>query len=636
MDERSQSTVVAQMSAICRDACQSGVPLILLNTQERELAKRIVLSGELVELYEEALPESTPLSAYYRYLSDGSRDLARCSNFFEDVAALQDFLRKPEGRLAPLFLLHLRRSTSAQYAALLTALQDYAAAYRDCTDLSSPLRRSCVLLYGDVGLLPAYLLQPYTKIVEEPFPKVWEISQTLQRMAAAYGKPFEHQSTCQEIAVQLAGFRVMQVERVIESLLWTDAVNGNPRLFDRPLREQTILREKAQVLLQNASGLQLVQSDARAKDQLRGMGAYQVWITRYLPSMARAEDFAFERGVMPLKGLLMCGVPGCGKSEAAKLLQRSWNLPLVKLSMQQLMGGHVGDSERNLRTALAQAEAMAPCIVWIEEIENAMGGMTSGSGDSGTSQRMLELLLTWLQDKTRACFVFATANDISKLPYELLRKGRFDELCGVTLPTRQECMDILAEQMHRAEDIRVRTAKDRGQTLANPRLFEDSCYSDETRREIVQAFADGNFLTGADIQVIVTDALRTLDDALLAKPLSDVEWKNAIAEVSKGFISFGGSYDTLNRIAVCYLRLLRGNFAPVSGADQQLFQRQLYQVEYDGTQVSRAAYTGTADTLPQALQNDYDRGLFSAILRLINGNATRYETLAAEKEWTPT
>jgi SpoVK/Ycf46/Vps4 family AAA+-type ATPase len=146
------------------------------------------------------------------------------------------------------------------------------------------------------------------------------------------------------------------------------------------------------------------------------------------------------------KGTLLLGVQGSGKSLAAKALAGLWGLPLLRLDMAALYNKFIGETEKNLRRALGQAELMAPCVLWMDEIEKSLAG---GSNDEGTSQRILGTLLTWMNEHLSAVFIVATANDISGLPPELLRKGRFDEIFFVDLPdmtTREEIFAIHLQQ----------------------------------------------------------------------------------------------------------------------------------------------------------------------------------------------
>lgn len=147
-------------------------------------------------------------------------------------------------------------------------------------------------------------------------------------------------------------------------------------------------------------------------------------------------------GLPPPKGLLMVGIPGSGKSLTVRAISELWKQPLVRLDMGKIFGSLVGQSEANMRMAIQVAEAVSPCILWVDEIEKGLAGSTGGSLDSGVGARILGTMLTWMQEKTSEVFVCATANDVSALPPELLRKGRFDEMFSVLLPSFEERKEI--------------------------------------------------------------------------------------------------------------------------------------------------------------------------------------------------
>ena len=144
----------------------------------------------------------------------------------------------------------------------------------------------------------------------------------------------------------------------------------------------------------------------------------------------------------------MVGVPGCGKSLSAKSISANWRLPLYRLDFATVQGSYVGQSEQQLKDALTTAENVSPCILWIDEIEKGLSG-AGASNDGGVSTRMVGQFLFWLQECKKQVFVVATANDVSMLPSELLRRGRFDELFFVDLPTADERRDILALYMRK-------------------------------------------------------------------------------------------------------------------------------------------------------------------------------------------
>ena len=174
--------------------------------------------------------------------------------------------------------------------------------------------------------------------------------------------------------------------------------------------------------------------------RLAGFTRLKEWLARARLGFS-AE--ARELNLTPPKGILLVGVQGCGKSLSAKVIAREWQLPLLKLDAGSLYDKYIGESEKNLRKATAQAEAMAPCVLWIDEIEK--GFATSGSGgegDGGVGRRIFGTFISWLQEKRADVFVVATANDLTSLPPELLRKGRFDEIFFVDLPAAEERENI--------------------------------------------------------------------------------------------------------------------------------------------------------------------------------------------------
>jgi SpoVK/Ycf46/Vps4 family AAA+-type ATPase len=158
------------------------------------------------------------------------------------------------------------------------------------------------------------------------------------------------------------------------------------------------------------------------------------------------RDEMRARGLQSPRGILLVGVPGCGKSLSAKSISLNWKLPLYRLDFATVQGSYVGQSEQQLKDALTTAENVAPCILWIDEIEKGLSGAGS-SNDGGVSTRMVGQFLFWLQECKKQVFVVATANDVSMLPGELLRRGRFDELFFVDLPTADERREIISLYM---------------------------------------------------------------------------------------------------------------------------------------------------------------------------------------------
>ena len=199
-----------------------------------------------------------------------------------------------------------------------------------------------------------------------------------------------------------------------------------------------ILAEKKQIIRKTGI-LEYIDSQLNLND-VGGLQTLKKWLE--LRSHCFGDE-AMKFGVKPPKGVLLTGIPGCGKSLTAKCVATAWNMPLLRLDMGKIFQGVVGSSESNIRLALKTAEAISPSILWIDEIEKGLSGASGGGGDGGTSVRVFGTLLTWMQEKTSPVFVFATANNINGLPPELLRKGRFDEIFFVDFPSSEERKKIL-------------------------------------------------------------------------------------------------------------------------------------------------------------------------------------------------
>ncbi|MBN2451758.1 MAG: AAA family ATPase [Lentisphaeria bacterium] len=171
-----------------------------------------------------------------------------------------------------------------------------------------------------------------------------------------------------------------------------------------------------------------------------GLDSLKDWLRkRKLAFTERAQEF----GLPPPRGAMLLGVQGCGKSLCAKAVSQLWNLPLLRLDVGRLFSSLVGSSEENIRRAIRIAEGIAPCVLWVDEIDKAFGALRGTSTDSGTSQRVLGTFLTWMAEKCAPVFVVATANNIRVLPPEFLRKGRFDEIFFVDLPDAHERREVL-------------------------------------------------------------------------------------------------------------------------------------------------------------------------------------------------
>jgi SpoVK/Ycf46/Vps4 family AAA+-type ATPase len=233
-------------------------------------------------------------------------------------------------------------------------------------------------------------------------------------------------------------------EKIVEAALGLTAEEAE-NVFAKSLVEKgqfdinTVLSEKEQII--RKSGVLEYYHASEKMQEVGGLEELKGWLgKRGKAFTAKAREF----GLPEPRGILLLGIPGCGKSLTAKAIAGMWQLPLLKLDVGKVFSSYVGSSEENVRRAIQTAESIAPCILWLDEMEKGFSGLgSSGMTDGGTTARVFGTFLTWLQEKTTPVFVVATSNNVSQLPPELLRKGRFDEIFYVDLPSKEERKEIL-------------------------------------------------------------------------------------------------------------------------------------------------------------------------------------------------
>lgn len=252
---------------------------------------------------------------------------------------------------------------------------------------------------------------------------------------------------------------------------------------------EEIVAEKEQVI--KKTGILEYVTKLGNMEHVGGMDIIKDW---FADAHYAFDHEAREYGIDPVRGVVAAGFPGTGKSLVAKSVAHMWNLPLLKMNMSDIMDSKVGQSEKNIDRALKLAESVSPCVVWIDEFEKALAGMSSSDkSDGGTTSRVIQSLLTWLSDKQAPVFVIATANDITKLPAELTRAGRFDDIFFVSLPHQAEREDI----------FNIHLSK-RGYTICET-TDEKNCFTQAQIKELAEKSED---FTGAEIEQVVSEAGR--------------------------------------------------------------------------------------------------------------------------------
>ncbi len=339
----------------------------------------------------------------------------------------------------------------------LFVLKDYHAFINDVTvtrrlrDLTTALKTSykTLIILAPLLKLPSELEKDVT-VVDYGLPDHGDLDQLLEGIIQSVKDNPQVDTTLSEIERD-------QVLKAAQGLTANEAEN----VFAKSLVEKhsfdvdVILSEKEQII--RKSGILEYYPFNEQITDVGGLDLLKDWMEkRTVAFTEKARDF----GLPAPRGVLLLGVQGCGKSLSAKAIGSLWRLPLLRLDVGRIFAGIVGSSEENMRKAIRVAESVAPCILWLDELEKGFSGtQSSGMSDGGTTSRVFGTFLTWMQDKKAAAFVVATSNDVTSLPPELLRKGRFDEIFFIDLPSPEERAAIfkihLTKRKRNPEDFDV-------------------------------------------------------------------------------------------------------------------------------------------------------------------------------------
>ncbi len=363
---------------------------------------------------------------------------------------------------------------------------------RKLRDLASELKSSykTIVLISPVRKLPVEL-EKEIAYVPFPLPDEGDLMRILNGIIdAVKSNPqviVNLDDEAKEAIVKAAlGLTAIEAENAFAKAVVTDSALHSEDL-------SLILAEKEQII-RKTGFLEYFES----KEEFANVGGVET-LKEWLRKRGKAfTDKARAFGLPAPKGVLLIGVQGCGKSLTAKAVSSLWQMPLLRLDIGGLFGSWIGMSEENTRKALKSAETIAPCILWMDEIEKGLSGFqSSGVSDAGTTARVFSTIVTWLQEKEKPVFVIATANDISQLPPELIRKGRFDEIFFVDLPKPSERKEIFA--IH----IRKRKRKPESFDLSELVTLTEGFSGAEIEQAVISAlydaFSEGRELAQEDL-----------------------------------------------------------------------------------------------------------------------------------------
>lgn len=333
---------------------------------------------------------------------------------------------------------------------------------------------SSLLILAPVLRIPTEL-EKDTTVVDFPLPSREE----LERLLDNFTKDHSDRATIQltpetrkAMIESLQGLTAVEAENVLSRAL----------VHDRRLDASDlglIIKEKEQII--RKSGILEYYPLKEGLKDVGGLDRLKTWLQQ--ERSVFYNEAATKSGIRAPRGVLLIGVPGCGKSLSAKAVANEWKMPLLRFDVGKVFGMYVGQSEENIRRAIRTAESIAPCVLWIDEIEKGFSGVGGGDHDSGVTKRVFGTFVTWLQEKESPVYVVATGNDVSSLPPELLRKGRFDEIFFVDLPTEKERGEVFTVHL-----------TNRKQNMARFNL-----------QALTQATSG---YTGADIESVVDQALK--------------------------------------------------------------------------------------------------------------------------------
>lgn len=295
----------------------------------------------------------------------------------------------------------------------------------------------CLVFVSVILQIPKELEKDIT-VVFFSLPTKEELARVLEGTAESAQKPCPQGEEREKVLNAALGMTEIEAENAFALSLVKSKGCFDP---------QIILREKAQAVKKSGL-LEFVETKTVS---VGGLWHLQSWLEKAGYLLIHEEEARQKHIDLP-KGVLLVGVPGTGKSLSAKCVAQKWGLPLLRLDMSRIFGSLVGQSESQMREALKVAEAIAPCVLWVDEIEKGLAGVSSsGQTDSGVTARVVGILLTWLQEKESSVFLAATANDVTKLPPELMRAGRFDEVFALDLPNEAERTEIWDIHLNKRE-----------------------------------------------------------------------------------------------------------------------------------------------------------------------------------------
>ena len=452
----------------------AGFPILYVNSFEEnkvdEIVKKVACGREILEW--------NGANGYVDFLT---------KNSFIEGYSLEDTL----------VLLKSKNGVSCELDRKLLVLKDITACLESdkvvslLKDMAMQINNgldTSIIIISPILMIPK-VLEKYITVLEMDYLEPAEIKAVIANFVETHGVESVASNLMEEMAVAFKGLSEFEINNIL-ALAYAD--DG-----ELSRKDLSLIFDQKQQMIKKAGILEMIPLK-ESLDDVGGLDNLKLWLKRKA-QVFKSINKAIEFGVDVPKGVLIAGVPGCGKSLNAKAAASLFEVPLLRLDMGRLMGKYVGESEGNMRKAIALAEAISPCVLWIDELEKAFAGIGGEGGGAEVTTRLLGNFLTWLQEKDSPAFVVATANDITKLPLELLRKGRFDEIFYVGLPKDEERRKIF--EIHIGKRRKADLSKiDIGELVRNTKGYSGADIEGAIKESIETVFADGKSeLTTSDV-----------------------------------------------------------------------------------------------------------------------------------------
>lgn len=637
-----------------KQAILAQTPVVYIPTDQIEIIHKLLYGNDCIDSLVPRVSYDTTTYSIKKLKFDEIGDYSSSNGSFTSITDnYQIGVSNPDSIRIPSILV----SYVTDWTNIISSVRDFIAIYNGIKksknqtnpSLTDAVKRSIyIVVTPKEEIIPASVA-PYIKTVRIPALCDEEIEEIISNKLKENDISHEiiNSQLLSQMIVSFRGFSTNKITQMMNLMIAQQSID-----FDDVDSSSiiSIIRTEKKQMLDNNQGLKWENSSI---SDVAGLDAISLWLKNRKsifedPNLARSQHMDIPKGV------LISGIPGSGKSLMAKTAANILNMPLISLDMGALLGSLMGESEHNMINALTMAEQMSPCVLWIDEIEKAFSGSSqnSSSNDGGVGRRMFGKFLTWMQEKSAACFVFATSNDITSLPPELFRSERFDCKFFTFMPTATECAEIFAANIkaqNKAYQKDLANIPARLKALQAKQLFDHALESPSfwlkiineccthdlsscTLKNVNEELTDekGNnkqpiyswsttsrpknkLMTGADISALIKEAKFRIQSQPMTSNIpstiyNQIQMNNAVREIMKSnnFKPYGET--NLKDIAKCFLKLHENEFEPASG---QCI------LDFDCYDNDKHIYIHDS-SIAKEWSNNYDRVLYYTLVGAIN------------------